>query len=182
MVLLPLAPVLLGPTSRVRVASTVSPSFFLSAPLIAPRMVWCSHPVAAAICSTVAPSGRLSISIIWACLVPARGVRVAAGAASVTLALPLADLRFFAGLGVPSAPVARAGASTPAPADVAPVSPGVAPFGASSSVSTPMAWRPARVIRSGGGSSPRGAPLVIDQAFGFQAAEDLVDGAALDLE
>jgi hypothetical protein len=36
-----LAPVLLGPTSRVRVASTVSPSFFLSAPLMAPRMVWC---------------------------------------------------------------------------------------------------------------------------------------------
>jgi hypothetical protein len=57
-VLLPLAPVLLGPTSRVRVASTVSPSFFLSAPLIAPLIVWCCHPVAAAICSTVAPSGR----------------------------------------------------------------------------------------------------------------------------
>jgi hypothetical protein len=38
-VLLPLAPVLLGPTSRVRVASMVSPSFFLSAPLMAPRMV-----------------------------------------------------------------------------------------------------------------------------------------------
>src|SRR5919106_1940605 len=73
-VLLPLAPVLLGPTSRVRVASTVSPSFFLSAPEMAPRIVWCCQPVAAAICSTVAPSGRLSISIIWACLVPARGV------------------------------------------------------------------------------------------------------------
>src|ERR687892_2012677 len=73
-VLLPLAPVLLGPTSRVRVASTVSPSFFLRAPLMAPRMVWCCQPVAAAICSTVAPSRRLSISIMSACLVPARGV------------------------------------------------------------------------------------------------------------
>src|SRR5918996_2268385 len=78
---LPLAPALLGPTSRVRVASTVRPSFFLSAPLMAPRIVWCCHPVAAAICSTVAPSGRLSISIIWACLVPARGVGLPAGAA-----------------------------------------------------------------------------------------------------
>src|ERR687892_2012557 len=80
-VLLPLAPVLLGPTSRVRVASTVRPSFVLRAPLMAPRMVWCCHPVAAAICSTVAPSGRLSISIIWACLVPVRGVGLSAGAA-----------------------------------------------------------------------------------------------------
>src|SRR5918996_6281806 len=76
---LPLAPVLLGPTSRVRVASTVSPSFFLSAPEMAPRIVWCCHPVAVAICSIVAPSGRLSISIILACLVPARGVGFAAG-------------------------------------------------------------------------------------------------------
>jgi hypothetical protein len=38
-VLLPVAPALLGPTSRVRVASTLSPSFFLSAPEMAPRMV-----------------------------------------------------------------------------------------------------------------------------------------------
>src|ERR671918_1717137 len=73
-VLLPLAPVLLGPTSRVRVASTVSPSFFLSAPEMAPRMVWYCQPVALAICSTVAPSGRLSSSIMRACLVPARGM------------------------------------------------------------------------------------------------------------
>jgi hypothetical protein len=29
----------------VRVASTVSPSFFLSAPEMAPRMVWCCQPV-----------------------------------------------------------------------------------------------------------------------------------------
>src|ERR671918_896584 len=85
-VLLPLAPVLLGPTSRVRVASTVRPSFFLRAPLIAPRMVWCCQPVAAAICSTVAPSGRLSISIIWACLVPVRGVGLSAGAVLFGLA------------------------------------------------------------------------------------------------
>ena len=47
--LLPLAPVLLGPTSRVRVASTVRPSFFLSAPEMAPRMCWCCHPVADAV-------------------------------------------------------------------------------------------------------------------------------------
>jgi predicted ATPase len=31
---------------------------------MAPRMVWCCHPVAAAICSTVAPSGRLSIKAL----------------------------------------------------------------------------------------------------------------------
>jgi hypothetical protein len=36
---MPLAPVWLGPTSRVRVASMVSPSFFLSVPLMAPRTV-----------------------------------------------------------------------------------------------------------------------------------------------
>src|ERR671919_1146754 len=85
--LLPLAPVLLGPTSRVRVASTVSPSFFLSAPEMAPRIVWCCQPVAAAICSTVAPSGRLSISIIWACLVPLRGVGFALGSPAASGAL-----------------------------------------------------------------------------------------------
>jgi hypothetical protein len=43
-VVLPLAPDLLGPTSRVRVASTVSPSFFFSAPEMAPRMVCFCHP------------------------------------------------------------------------------------------------------------------------------------------
>src|ERR671918_2886908 len=120
--MLPLASILLGPTSRVRVASTVSPSFFLSAPLMAPRIVWCCHPVAAAICSTVAPSGRLSISIIWACLVPARGVGFALGspaasgslvAGAVVLALlPLAGLalaRFCA----PLASLAGAGAAAP---------------------------------------------------------------------
>ena len=32
----------------------VTPSFLLRAPLIAPRMVWCCQPEAAAICSTVA--------------------------------------------------------------------------------------------------------------------------------
>ena len=31
---------------------------------MAPRIVWCCQPVAAAICSTVAPSGRLSSSIM----------------------------------------------------------------------------------------------------------------------
>ena len=56
---MPLAPVLLGPTSRVRVASTVSPSFFLRAPEMAPRMVRCCQPVAAAICLTVALLGAL---------------------------------------------------------------------------------------------------------------------------
>jgi hypothetical protein len=81
-----LAPGLLGPTSRVRVASTLRPSFFLSAPAMAPRMVWCCQPVAAAICATVAPSGRWSSAISWACLVPARGVGFPAGAALVGLA------------------------------------------------------------------------------------------------
>ena len=127
--LLPLAPVLLGPTSRVRVASTVRPSFFLSAPEMAPRMVWCCHPVAAAICSTVAPSGRLSISIISACLVPARGVGFAAGSrrcrglAVVAFALPLAGL-VFAGFVAPLASLAGAGASAAlsASADVGAVS------------------------------------------------------------
>src|SRR5918996_5447986 len=103
-VLLPLAPVLLGPTSRVRVASTLSPSFFLRAPLMAPRMVWCCQPVAAAICSTVAPSGRLSISIMSACLVPARGVGFSPGAALPGFALALA-LR-LARVAAPSASVA----------------------------------------------------------------------------
>src|SRR5919106_581364 len=119
-VVLPLAPVLLGPTSRVRVASTVRPSFFLSAPEMAPRIVWCCQPVAAAICSTVAPSGRLSISIIWACLVPVRGVGLSAGAALVTLALRLAALPFFAGVAAPSASVTGAAsiAWTPASAGV----------------------------------------------------------------
>ena len=36
--MLPLAPVWLGPTSRVRVSSTVRPGFFLSAPETAPRI------------------------------------------------------------------------------------------------------------------------------------------------
>jgi hypothetical protein len=73
-VLLPLAPDLLGPTPRVRVASTLSLSFFFSAPEMAPRIVWCCQPVAAAICATVASSGRPSSSISLACLVPVRGV------------------------------------------------------------------------------------------------------------
>jgi hypothetical protein len=102
-VLLPLAPTLLGPTSRVRVASTLRPSFFLSAPAMAPRMVCFCHPVAAAICSTVAPSGRLSSSIICACLVPARGVGLSAGAALPGLAFALA-LRLPAA--APSSPTA----------------------------------------------------------------------------
>jgi hypothetical protein len=80
-VVLPFAPALLGPTSRMRVASTVRPSFFFSAPLIAPRMVCFCHPVASAICSTVAPSGRLSRSISSACLVPARCAGLSADAA-----------------------------------------------------------------------------------------------------
>src|ERR687897_2886246 len=110
-VVLPLAPVLLGPTSRVRVASMVSPSFFLSAPEMAPRIVWCCQPVSAAICSTVAPSGRLSISISWACLVPARGVGLSAGAALPGLAALAFALR-FAGVAARSALVAGPWAST----------------------------------------------------------------------
>jgi hypothetical protein len=103
----------LGPTSRVRVASTVSPSFFLSAPEMAPRMVWCCQPVAAAICSTVAPSGRFSISIIRACLVPARGVGFApvspavlgslgTGAVLAAFALPLGRPLWAGASAVPS--------------------------------------------------------------------------------
>jgi hypothetical protein len=37
-------------TSRVRVASTVMPSFFLRAPEVAPRIVWYCQPVAAVAC------------------------------------------------------------------------------------------------------------------------------------
>jgi hypothetical protein len=84
-------------------------------------MVWCCQPVAAAICSTVAPSGRFSISIMRACLVPARGVGLSAGAALALVlrvagavlaafALPLAA-RFCA----PSASLAGAGASSSTP-------------------------------------------------------------------
>jgi hypothetical protein len=83
----------------------------------------------------------LSISIISACLVPARGVGFSAAAAfsglvDFALAFPLG------GVAAASASVAGAAASvawTPAAADVAPLSPGVAPSGASCSVSTPMA-------------------------------------------
>ena len=114
---------LVGADLAVRVASTVSPS--LSAPLIARPGCVMLPAVAAAICSTVAPSGRLSSSIIWACLVPARGQRSAApgggGAAGAVLGaflpLPLAGLVFarFAALGL----VAGAGARPPsASADV----------------------------------------------------------------
>src|SRR5919106_4742104 len=127
-VLLPLAPGLLGPTSRARVTSTVSPSFFLSAPEMAPRMVWRCQPVAAAICSTVAPSGRLSMSIIKACLVPARGVGFSADAAVPDLAAFALVLR-LAGVAAPSAPVAGVGAATawtPESAGIPPVSAGVA--------------------------------------------------------
>src|ERR687897_3902449 len=87
---------------------------------MAPRIVWCCQPVAAAICSTVAPSGRLSISIIWACLVPVRGVGFALGspaafgslvARAVVLAfLPLAGLP-FARFVAPSASLVGAGDS-----------------------------------------------------------------------
>jgi hypothetical protein len=94
-------------------------------------MVWCCQPVAAAICSTVAPLGRLSRSIMSACLVPARGAGFSADAAMPGLALVLR----FAGM--------AAGAS----AGLAPLSPGVAPSGASFSVSMPMACMPAQVIR-----------------------------------
>jgi hypothetical protein len=50
----------------------VRPSFFFSAPAIGPRTVWRAQPIASAICSTVAPSGRLSMAIISACLVSGR--------------------------------------------------------------------------------------------------------------
>ena len=43
------------------------------------RIVWCNHPVRSAICSTVAPSGRRSISIISACFVIGRGPAMATG-------------------------------------------------------------------------------------------------------
>jgi hypothetical protein len=67
----------------------------------------------------------------------------------------------------------------PASADVAPVSAGGVPSDASSSVSTPMA-------REAGAGDPerwrvvaaRGS-LTVDQALRPEAAEDLVDGAAL---
>jgi hypothetical protein len=94
-------------------------------------------------------------------LVPARGAGLSADGALVTLALRVASLPVFAGVAAPSTSITGATASiawAPASAAVAPVSAGVAPSEASSSVSTPMAWRPARVIRSAGGSSPRGAP------------------------
>jgi hypothetical protein len=54
---LPFAPVWFGPTSRVRVASTVSPSFFFSAPEMAPRIVWRCQPVAAAIVDSARSRG-----------------------------------------------------------------------------------------------------------------------------
>ena len=81
--------------------------------------------LAAAICSTVAPSGRLSSSIISACLVPARGVGLSAdaalalvlrvaGAVLAAFALPLAAL-VFARFCAPSASLAGAGASSSTP-------------------------------------------------------------------
>jgi hypothetical protein len=193
MVLLPLAPDLLGPTSRVRRAllpapttevgaerraSTLRPSFFFRAPEMAPRTVCFCQPVAAATCSTVAPSGRLSSSISLACLVPARGVGFSVGAALAGLA----GLAAFAlalrlpGVAPLSAPAARVGAwtgSTPESAGVAPVSASVAGSAAwvSSSGSTPMASRPRRVIRSGGGSSPRGVPWGAIRPFAFSLRE-----------
>src|SRR5918994_3537936 len=115
-VLLPLAPLWFGPTSRVRVASTVSPSFFLSAPEMAPRMVCFCQPVAAAICSTVAPSGRLSMSIMSACLVPVRSVGFSAGAALPGLAaFALAFALRLAGVAATSGLTAGAGGPTAGP-------------------------------------------------------------------
>jgi hypothetical protein len=49
-----------------------SPSFFFSAPEISPRTVWRCHPIALAISSIVAPSGRCSSLITRACFEPAR--------------------------------------------------------------------------------------------------------------
>ena len=148
-------------------------------------MVWCCQPVAAAICSTVAPSGRLSSSIICACLVPARGVGLSAGAALVALALPLAALPFFAGVAAPSASVAGAGGVDRLDSGIGRRRARVGRRGA--------LWRvvlglDADGLEAGAGDperrrvvAARGA-LVIDQALGLEAAEDLVDGAALDLE
>src|SRR5688572_18974560 len=128
---------------------------------MAPRMVWCCHPVASAICSTVAPSGRLSSSIICACLVPVRGVgfglrSLAAGAARLAFALPLAGF-VLAGVAATSAFVAGAGAPTAlsVSADVGAVS--VAAGASSSSASTPIAAMPSLVMtaRSGPPSPPR---------------------------
>ena len=148
-------------------------------------MVWCCQPVAAAICSTVAPSGRLSSSIMQG-LLGAGARRGLLGRRSLGSAWPPSPWPFA----WPAWPRCRprspgpaaSVAWAPASADVAPVSAGVAPSGASSSVSTPMAGEAGagdperrRVVAA------RGA-LVIDQALGLEAAEDLVDGAALDLE
>ena len=136
-------------------------------------MVWCCQPVAAAICSTVAPSGRLSISIISACLVPARGVGFAVGSppalprARWSAARPwpwpcaLAGL-LLAGVAAPSASVAGAGASAAlsASADVGAVSGagvGLVAGRSSPSGSTPIAAMPSLVMttRSGPPSPPR---------------------------
>src|SRR5581483_50037 len=52
--------------------STLNPSFFLSAPAMAPRTVCACQPNFFTISSIVAPSGFLSISMSCACLLLAR--------------------------------------------------------------------------------------------------------------
>ena len=69
-----------GPTLRNRlITTTFRPSLFLSAPAIAPLTVFEFQPVASEICSMVAPAGRLSMAITWACLLFALGVLVVGG-------------------------------------------------------------------------------------------------------
>lgn len=53
---------------------TISPSFLLSTPDMAPRALWACHPVAEMISSIVAPMGAFSISISKTCFVPSRRV------------------------------------------------------------------------------------------------------------
>ena len=101
---------------------TSSPSFFFSAPAIAPRTVCDCQPVAAMISSMVAPSGARSMAIRVACLVPSRGVRT---------------------LGAASGPVGASGAGGSVCASVAPAG---ARFASSGSMT--MAARPASVANS----------------------------------
>ncbi len=63
---------------------TVRPSFFFSAPDMAPRMVCACQPVAATISSILAPPSARSMSTSTACLVPARGVPDLTACASAT--------------------------------------------------------------------------------------------------
>ena len=132
----------------------------------------------------VAPSGRLSSWISFACLVPARGVGLAAGAAWAGLAFALALAFPLAGVGVPSASVAGVAASLaggPASADVAGV-------GGRGGIWRVVLGLDAESIEAGAGDAQRrrvvatrGAPVIV-QALGLEAVEHLVDGAALDLE